>query len=172
MCSDNFFLKHALNENIIIISYLRFCKRCLSIHRSMGSALVGANCPLTSSLSEFLGYSLYTGTGSGILGFRPCWCPSPFPSPTISVFSIHSSSHAVYFFMVAVSTPNHKPSSLFQTWDRHYGNWISENVEIPWWWSAVLPGASIPIPWWRRCATSKIGGERLFGSFGGEELKI
>src|SRR6218665_1216945 len=29
-----------------------------SIHRSMGSAPVGAQCPLTSSLGEFLGYRL------------------------------------------------------------------------------------------------------------------
>jgi len=36
---------------------------------------------------------------------------------------------------VAVSAPHHQPSSLFQTWDWHYGNWISEKVEIPWWWS-------------------------------------
>src|SRR6218665_722586 len=39
------------------------------------------------------------GTGSGILGYRPCWCPSPFPlSPSISrCFSIHSSSPAIRF---------------------------------------------------------------------------
>jgi len=36
-------------------------------------------CPLTSSPDEFLGY----WAGSGILGYRPCWCPSPFPSPSI-----------------------------------------------------------------------------------------
>src|SRR6218665_2877140 len=41
----------------------------------------------------------------------------------------------VYFFTVVVSAPHHQPSSLFQTWDWHYGNWISEKVEIPWWWS-------------------------------------
>ena len=39
------------------------------------------------------------------------------------------------FFTVAVSTPHHQPSSLSQTWDWHYGNWISEKVQIPWWWS-------------------------------------
>ena len=33
-------------------------------------------------------------------------------------------------FTVAVSAPHHQPSSLFQTWDWHYGNWISEKVEI------------------------------------------
>src|SRR6218665_3269633 len=45
-------------------------------------------CPmsLTSSLSEFL------------MGYRPCWCPSPFPSPSIfRCFSIHSSSPAIGF---------------------------------------------------------------------------
>src|SRR6218665_1686910 len=33
------------------------------------------------------------------------------------------------------------------------------------WLCISTPGASIPIPWWRRCATSEIGG-RLFGSLG------
>ena len=33
-------------------------------------------------------------------------------------------------------------------------------------------GASIPIPWWRRCATSEIGGERFFGSLGGRTKNI
>src|SRR6218665_1163554 len=48
------------------------------------------------------------GPGSGILGFRPCWCPSPFPSPSIiSMFSIHSSSPAIGFH-----------SSIFLRW-RH-----------------------------------------------------
>jgi len=32
------------------------------------------------------------------------------------------------FFTVAVSAPQHQPSSLFQTRDWHYGNWISEKV--------------------------------------------
>src|SRR6218665_1951837 len=57
-----------------------------SIHCSMGSWPVGVQCPLTSSLGEFLGY----WAGSGILGYRPCWCPSPFSLPSISwCFSIH-----------------------------------------------------------------------------------
>src|SRR6218665_1537637 len=46
----------------------------------MGSAPIGVQCPLTSSLGEFLGY----WSGSGILGYRPCGCPSPSPSPSIS----------------------------------------------------------------------------------------
>src|SRR6218665_1614110 len=46
----------------------------------MGSMPVGVKCTLTSSLGEFLG----NWAGSGILGYRPCWCPSPFPSPSIS----------------------------------------------------------------------------------------
>src|SRR6218665_1096463 len=45
----------------------------------MGSALVGVQC-LLSALVEFLGY----WAGSGILGYRPCWCPSSLPSPSIS----------------------------------------------------------------------------------------
>src|SRR6218665_1112572 len=98
----------------------------------MGSAPVGAHCPLAFSLGEFLGY---IGTRSGILGFRPCWCPSPFPSPSISrcfIFTLLrlSLDFIRLFFTVAVSAPHHQPSSLFQTWDWHYGNWISEKVEI------------------------------------------
>src|SRR6218665_374746 len=38
----------------------------------MGSAPVGVQCPFTSSIGEFPG------------SFRPCWCPSPFSSPSIS----------------------------------------------------------------------------------------
>src|SRR6218665_43651 len=49
------------------------------------------------------------GIGSGVLGFRPHWCPSPFPSPSIlGVF--HSLLSAIgfqscFFFTVDVSPP-------------------------------------------------------------------
>src|SRR6218665_2972710 len=55
------------------------------------------------------------GIGFGVLGFRPCWCPSPFPSPSIlDVF--HSLLHvsaigfqSCFFFTtdVHVSPPIH-----------------------------------------------------------------
>src|SRR6218665_536169 len=56
------------------------------------------------------------GTGSGILGFRPCWCPSPFSLPSMSrgfpftllqlpLDFIH------LFFTVAVSAPTTNPPS-------------------------------------------------------------
>src|SRR6218665_3840087 len=86
----------------------------------MGSASVGAQCPLTSSLGEFLGYRVI---GSGILGFRPCWCPSPFPSPSMSrcflftLLPLPLDFIRLFFFTVAVSSPHHQPSSLFQTCD-------------------------------------------------------
>src|SRR6218665_3403212 len=48
-------------------------------HPSLPIAPVGVQCPLTSSLDELPDYYR---TGSGILGFRPCWCTSPFPSPS------------------------------------------------------------------------------------------
>src|SRR6218665_498711 len=73
----------------------------------MGSAPVGVQCPVTSSLGEFLGY----WAGSCILGWCPCWCPSPFPSLSMSrCFSIHSSSPAIgfnscFFFTAGVSAP-------------------------------------------------------------------
>src|SRR6218665_2410468 len=77
-----------------------------SIDPCMGSAPVGVQCPLASSLGEFLGY----WAGSGILGYRPCWCPSPFPLPSISrCFPIHSSPaigfHSCFSFTADVSAP-------------------------------------------------------------------
>src|SRR6218665_2387080 len=63
-----------------------------SIHRSIGSAPIGAKCPLTSSLGEFLGYSdwlWYPGL-SPVLAL-------PF-AYHISMFSIHSSSPAIGFY--------------------------------------------------------------------------
>src|SRR6218665_3630327 len=105
----------------------------------MGSAPVIAQCPLTSSLGEFLGYRdwlLYPGLSPVLVSIA---LPFAFH---ISVFSIHSSSPALEFHSsfstVAVSAPHHQPSSLFQTWDWHYGNWISEKVEIPWWWNNTV----------------------------------
>src|SRR6218665_2343527 len=90
----------------------------------MGSAPVGVQCPLASSLGTFLGH----WADSGILGIRPCWCPSPFPLPSISrCFSIHSSSPAIgfyscFFFMAYVSAPIRSTLHLltfyvsFQAW--------------------------------------------------------
>src|SRR6218665_708558 len=42
---------------------------------------VGVQCPISSSLGlvSFKAIEI----GSGVLGFRPYWCPSPFPSPSI-----------------------------------------------------------------------------------------
>ena len=65
-----------------------------SIHRSMGSAPVGAQCTLTSSLGEFLGYRdwLWYSILSPVL----VSIALPFAFH-ISVFSIHSTSPAVGF---------------------------------------------------------------------------
>jgi|SRR6218665_173670 len=69
------------------------------------SARIGVQCPFNSSLGEFQAI----GTASGILEYRPCWCPSPFPSPSISrCFSIRSPSpaiefHSCFFFTIDVS---------------------------------------------------------------------
>src|SRR6218665_449238 len=67
------------------------------------------------------------GTGSGILGYRQCWCPSPFPlSPSISRFFFLHSSHAIgfhpcFFFKTDVSAPMRSTLHLlmvsFQAWD-------------------------------------------------------
>src|SRR6218665_3240211 len=65
-----------------------------SIHCSMGSAPVGGQCPLTSSLGEFLGYwdwLWYPGLTPVLVSIA---LPFAFH---ISVFSIHSSSPAIEF---------------------------------------------------------------------------
>src|SRR6218665_1312026 len=60
----------------------------------MGSAPVGAQCPLTSSLGEFLGYWHWLWYP----GLSPVLVSIAFPIALhISVFSIHSSSSAIGF---------------------------------------------------------------------------
>src|SRR6218665_302416 len=93
----------------------------------MGSAPVyTCRCPMPPHFltCEFLGY----WAGSGILGFHPCWCPSAFPSPSISrCFSIHSFSpviefHSCFLFTTNVSAPINRPFTYslslvrFQVW--------------------------------------------------------
>src|SRR6218665_2243282 len=56
-------------------------------------------------------WAIGTGSGqSGVLGFRPCWCPLPIPlSPISRCFYIHSSPasgfHSCFFFTADVSAP-------------------------------------------------------------------
>src|SRR6218665_1585703 len=69
------------------------------------------------------------GTGLGILGFRPCWCLSPFPLPSIPrCFPITSSHPAIefqscFFFTADVSAPIRSTLQLLtlsvslQAWD-------------------------------------------------------
>ena len=102
-----------------------------SIHCSMGSAPIGAQCPLTSSLGEFLGYwdwLWYPGLSPVLVSIA---LPFAFH---ILVFYIHSSSpaigfHSSIFHCGGICTT---PPTLLLIPD--YGNWISEKVEIPWWW--------------------------------------
>src|SRR6218665_1674986 len=104
-CVPSTVLMFPLNEYIILYIHP-------SIHCSMGSAPVGVQCPLTSSLGEFLGY------GDGI------WYPGlslvlvsitlPFAFH-ISVFLfplLHQPLDFIrLFFKVAVSAHRHQPSS-------------------------------------------------------------
>src|SRR6218665_2624025 len=66
---------------------------------------VRVQCPISSSLGEFTAI----GIGSGVLGFRPYWCPSPFP--LLSILGVfHSFLSAIgfqscFFFTAEVSTP-------------------------------------------------------------------
>src|SRR6218665_86527 len=62
--------------------------------------------------------------GSGILGFRPCWCPSPFPSPSISrgfPFTLLrlQLDFIRLFLRAGGSAPRHPPSSFTWAWDQH-----------------------------------------------------
>src|SRR6218665_1244391 len=101
------------------------------IHCSMGSALVDAPCPLTSSLGEFLGYRdwfWYPGLSPVLVSIA-----LPFRLPYLGV-SIHSSSpvigfHSSIFYGGGICTP---PPTLVLTPDLGLDNFISEKVEIPW----------------------------------------
>src|SRR6218665_2163681 len=86
---------------------------------------VGVQCPISSSLA--------IGIGSGVLGFRPYWCPSPFSSPSIlGVF--HSLLSAIgflsfFFFFSYLSQPISSPLLFaFHTWCFPFAlicHWIS-----------------------------------------------
>src|SRR6218665_490878 len=78
---------------------------------------VGVQCPISSSLGEFP----VIGIGSGILGFRPYWCPSPFPSLSI-LGVLHSLLSAIgfqscFFFTTDVS-PSIRSTLHFLTFRR------------------------------------------------------
>src|SRR6218665_3384156 len=104
-----------------------------SIHCSMGSAPVGTQCPLTSSLGEFLGYRDWLW-----LWLLPVSVSIALPFAFhISVFSIHSSSppigfHSSIFHSGGICTPlpvNPPPNIQdlgLEVWN--YGKWISEKV--------------------------------------------
>src|SRR6218665_3034602 len=85
---------------------------------SLGKQPVGDQCPLTSSLGEFPGY----WAGSRILGYRPCWCPSPFPFlPSIPrCFPFTLTSPPLIFFLFFFLQPTYFFPFLFLP--RH---WIS-----------------------------------------------
>src|SRR6218665_3266335 len=85
---------------------------------------VRVQCPISPSL--YVSFPAI-GISSGVLGFRPCWCPSPFPSLSILVV-FHSLISAIafqlsFFFATNVSLPI--PSTLllltfkvsFPAWD-------------------------------------------------------
>src|SRR6218665_1792994 len=83
----------------------------------------GVQCPISSSLGELPAI----GIGFCVLGFRPYWCPSPFPSPSIlGVF--HSLLSAIglqscFLFTADVPPPIRSTLHLltfyvnFQAWD-------------------------------------------------------
>src|SRR6218665_3282401 len=66
---------------------------------------VGVQSPISSSLGEFPAI----GIGFGVLGFRPYWCPSPFPSLSMLCvfYSLLSAIgfQSCFFFTADVSPP-------------------------------------------------------------------
>ena len=93
---------------------------------AMGSVPVGVQCPLTSSLREFLGY----WPGSGTLGYRPCWCPTVhrlslrLPYLSVFPFTIHMPLDFISDFPLRgrICTNSVDPSLThflgeFQAWD-------------------------------------------------------
>src|SRR6218665_207365 len=81
--------------------------------------------------------------GSGILDFRPCWCPSPFPLPSISrCFTIHTSSPAIVFHSCFFFTASLHPSLT------HF------LVEFPGLGLALVPNVVVPEAE-QRCAWSR-----------------
>src|SRR6218665_1799941 len=65
------------------------------------------------------------------MGFRPCWCPTPFPSPsTYGCFPFTllrlPLDFISLFFTAAVSAPRHQPSSRTRAWDGHRATVDSE----------------------------------------------
>src|SRR6218665_3284656 len=88
-----------------------------SLHYFICHITVGIQHPITSSPAEFPDF-LELALVS-ILWFRPCWCPSPFLSPSISrCYSIHSSSpaigfHSCFYFTTNVPAPIGRPFTYF-----------------------------------------------------------
>src|SRR6218665_2311561 len=87
----------------------------------MGPQPVCVQCSFTSSLGEFPGYWDWLR-----YPWLLRWCPSPFPSPSISrSFSIHSSPaigfHSCFYFTIDVLAPIRSTLHLlmvsFQAWD-------------------------------------------------------
>src|SRR6218665_1016568 len=80
------------------------------------------HCSCICKIFKWCMHPLLHGLSPRILGFCPCWCPSPFPLPSISrCFSIHSFSldiefHLCFFFTTNVSAPIGRPItySLFR----------------------------------------------------------
>src|SRR6218665_1380635 len=82
----------------------------------MGSASVGVQCPLTSSLGEFPGY------------WDWLWCPTPFPSPSTSGCFPFTLLHLPLdfislFFTAALSGHRHHPSFCTRAWDGTGPQW-------------------------------------------------
>src|SRR6218665_1209766 len=74
---------------------------------------------LTRLVSRLLGLALVS-----CMGFRPCWCPTPFPSPSTSgcfPFTLLRLPLDIIslFFTAAVSAPRHQPSFCTRAWDGH-----------------------------------------------------
>ena len=88
-----------------------------SIHCPMGSAHVGVQCPLTSSLFEIPGYwdrLRYPGLSPVLVSIA---LPFAFHISVFPFTLLHLPF--VYFFTETVSEPSHQPSSFTWAWNQH-----------------------------------------------------
>src|SRR6218665_1923580 len=92
----------------------------------MGSVPVGVQCPLTSSLDQFLGY----WAGSGILGYRPRWCPPPSSVPRCFPFTLRLPLDFICVFPL-------RPMYLHSV-DPSLTHFLGEFQACDWLWNPML----------------------------------
>src|SRR6218665_291891 len=111
-----------------------------------GLNAVGVQCP---SLPHEVSFPAI-GIGSGVLGFRPYWCPSPFPSPSI----------LDVFHLLFLPLDFNRVSSLRPTYRHPFGRPFTYSLlgEFPGLGLALVPDVVVPKAE-QRCTWSRHGAE-------------